>query len=317
MSSILKIERKSGIRYKAVIKRGSRTLKTKTFTKQANAKSWLRRMASDLEVIDALGMKGARLTLSDLTTLYLDQWTGKDNSLSGKVQFWAEQLGSMYLPDITTDHIRVKLNDYAKGYALRWNGSRANTKPILIKTNRIRKPATINRMKACISAIFKFAIQEGYIKTNPVTGVSNKREDNKRVRYLSEGERTSLLDAARASDWDKDHLILISLNADSRIKELRCALTCCYLLAEEDKEFDEDLAEKIFDQELLHRQARKVILLAFQDWIEAHELPFEKELLEACGIELNILDDENKDELRQHDSYSDMRSILERVWKNR
>tara|TARA_B110000908_G_scaffold167592_1_gene220806 strand:- start:2272 stop:3384 length:1113 start_codon:yes stop_codon:yes gene_type:complete len=209
MSSIQKVERKSGMRYKAVIKRGSRVLKTKTFTKQSNAKSWIRRMESDLEVIDALGMKGARLTLSDLTTLYLDQWTGKDTSHLGKVRFWAEQLGNKYLPDITTDHIREVLNDYAKGYALRWDGSRANTSPILITTNRVRKPATVNRMKACISAIFKFAIQDGYIKANPVSGVSNKREDNKRVRYLSEDERTRLLEAARASDWDKMYLLIL------------------------------------------------------------------------------------------------------------
>ena len=58
MSSIQKIQRQSGRRYKAVLKSGSRVLKTKTFTKEALAKQWLKRMQMDAEAMDALGLKG-------------------------------------------------------------------------------------------------------------------------------------------------------------------------------------------------------------------------------------------------------------------
>jgi hypothetical protein len=58
-------------------------------------------------------------------------------------------------------------------------------------------------------------------------------------------------------------------------------------------------------------------LLAFQGWIEAHDLAFEKEILEACGIELSLLDNEDKDELRQQDTYSDIYSVFMKVWNSR
>ena len=44
---------------------------------------------------------------------------------------------------------------------------------------------------------------------------------------------------------------------------------------------------------------------------------FEKELLEACGIELNLLDSENRDKLREHDNYSDICTLFTNVWKHR
>jgi hypothetical protein len=63
MSSIQKIQRQSGRRYKAVLKSGSRVLKTKTFTKEVLAKQWLKRMQMDAEAMDALGLKGARILI--------------------------------------------------------------------------------------------------------------------------------------------------------------------------------------------------------------------------------------------------------------
>ena len=43
MSSVQKIQCQSGMRYKAVLKRGDHVLKTKTFTKQQSARTWLRK----------------------------------------------------------------------------------------------------------------------------------------------------------------------------------------------------------------------------------------------------------------------------------
>ncbi|MEH6552402.1 MAG: hypothetical protein V7744_20700 [Pseudomonadales bacterium] len=110
--------------------------------------------------------------------------------------------------------------------------------------------------------------------------------------------------------WHKAHLIMISLNADSRIKELQCALTCWQIVSDEDNEFDEDSAEKVINLVSRYQQARKVALLAFTDWIEEHNLPFESELLEVCDVEICLLDSEEKDALKQHESYSAIVSML-------
>jgi hypothetical protein len=149
------------------------------------------------------------------------------------------------------------------------------------------------------------------------------RDDDIEVKKLvaSAERRQFTIRANYESDiceaWHRAHLILISINADSHIKQLKCALTCWKLVSDDDNEFDDDLAEKVFNLELFHRQARKVTMAAFMDWIEEHNLPFEKELLEACGIELSLLDDEDRDELRKYASYSDIYSLFTNVWKHR
>ncbi len=71
--------------------------------------------------------------------------------------------------------------------------------------------------------------------------------------------------------WHKAHLIVISLNADNRIKELQCALTCWQIVSDEDNEFDEGSAEQVINLASRYQQARKVALLAFTEWVEEHE----------------------------------------------
>ncbi len=209
MSSIQKIQRQSGMRYKAVLKRGDHVLKTKTFTKQQLARIWLRKMEADQETIKALGLSGARTTLSDLIDVYLGQYSGRDKSLKGKIEYWRQCLGSKYLPDISTESIRQQLKLFGSGKALRPNGSRSHTKIKMVQTNHARKPATVNRMKAALSSLFKLAIQDGLVLSNPVTGISNLPENNMRTRYLSTTELEELLLVAKSSEWDRLHLLIL------------------------------------------------------------------------------------------------------------
>ena len=149
------------------------------------------------------------------------------------------------------------------------------------------------------------------------------RNDENEVKKLVASAKSKQF-TIRANDesdiceaWHRAHLIFIGLNADSRIKQLQCALTCWKLASVEDNEFDEDLAERVFNLELYHRQVRKVTLLAFHDWIEEVELPVESKLLEACGIELSLLDKENKEKLRGHSSYDDIYGLFTDTWRHR
>jgi len=56
MPSIKKIQRQSGMRYKAVLKGTDQVIKTKKFTTQQLAHTWLRAMETDQETIGALGL---------------------------------------------------------------------------------------------------------------------------------------------------------------------------------------------------------------------------------------------------------------------
>ena len=113
--------------------------------------------------------------------------------------------------------------------------------------------------------------------------------------------------------WHKAHLALICLNAESRIKELQGTLLCWMLATDRDKNFDAELAEKTLNLGQCHRQTRKVSLLAFMDWIEDYELPIDKDLLSTSGVELCLLDNEDKNELKKHERYSEIYSSFTNI----
>jgi integrase len=52
--------------------------------------------------------------------------------------------------------------------------------------------STLNRFRAAASAIFKLAMQDNKVLANPARLVSTKKENNERVRYLTEGEESEL-----------------------------------------------------------------------------------------------------------------------------
>lgn len=55
-----------------------------------------------------------------------------------------------------------------------------------------RSPATVNRYRSLLSAIFSLAVRDGLVGTNPVRGVKRLREPAGRVRYLSAREEDAL-----------------------------------------------------------------------------------------------------------------------------
>jgi site-specific recombinase XerD len=54
------------------------------------------------------------------------------------------------------------------------------------------KPATINRFKALLSLVFRLGIENGRIKNNPAKLVRHRRENNARIRFLSDAEEMRL-----------------------------------------------------------------------------------------------------------------------------
>lgn len=55
-------------------------------------------------------------------------------------------------------------------------------------------PATLNRHRSLLSAIFKHAVLLGKLKKNPCTEVPKRKENNQRERYLNESEWARLLE---------------------------------------------------------------------------------------------------------------------------
>lgn len=208
MATIAKVPRVNGIAWKAIIKRRGRNLKSKTFQTKTAAREWARRMESDAELADALDDPGRRITLAELADRYLDQWQGRDHHRVSQVNWWRQRFSSHRLADIRPEDIRLTLREYAEGR------DRVGTRP--------RAPATVNRMKAALSAMFSYAMREGLANRNPVRQVAGLSEQNKRTRYLSTEERKQLLTACRQSRWERLYLlVLMAMMTGARKGELK------------------------------------------------------------------------------------------------
>lgn len=87
MATIAKIKRANGYVYKAIIRKGGRILKTKTFARKTDAKIWAQGIEADRQRMEALQTEGARMTLNDVAEPYLAAWAGKDPYIAGRVCF--------------------------------------------------------------------------------------------------------------------------------------------------------------------------------------------------------------------------------------
>ncbi|WP_026600639.1 tyrosine-type recombinase/integrase [Methylomonas sp. 11b] len=217
MATIRKIERQSGVVYKAIITQRGIAIKSKTFTRKGDAQAWVKRIESDHEMMEALGSRGAGLRFADLVDEYMRQWQGKDAvNQARRAQYWQACLGDYKLVDISADMIRQRLKAFEAGKVLRGDGA-GKTKAI----NRDRSPSTVNRYRTVLSAIFRYAIFEGYVVANPVARVAARKVNNQINRFLDEGERVRLLAACQKSDWDKLHLlVLMALTSGMRKAEV-------------------------------------------------------------------------------------------------
>ncbi len=218
MATIRKIQRKNGIVFKAIIKdRQGKAITSKTFTRKTDATAWTKRIEADREVVEALGTKGARMTVKQLIDEYMQNWRGKDPYQINRAIYWSKELGNYRIMDVTADIIRQKLRAFEQGSCIRGNGGKGKATTFA----RTRKPSTVNRHRTTLSGIFKYAWQQGYIAYNPVAKTQHLKEEQQFIRYLSDTERTALLNACQASEWPKLYaLVLLAMTTGMRRGEL-------------------------------------------------------------------------------------------------
>jgi len=201
VATIIKLKRKTGFVYKAIIKdKQGRLLKTKTMQFKTELLQWIKDNEDNFRKV---GTRWRNITLSQLIIEYLAEWDGKDHSHQARISWWSDRLGNRKLATISAEDVAGYLNTY-----------RANV------TN-----STHNRMKSCLSALFRFAKKQGYTGANPVTDVPSYKEAKNRIRYLSDTERLKLLEACRdidaVSEWKKlTLLVTMALMTGARRGEL-------------------------------------------------------------------------------------------------
>jgi integrase len=185
---------------------------TATFSRKTDATRWAQeeevkmRSGRYLSVAEA-----SRHTLSDAIRRYCDQvLIHNEKTLENyrhHLGFWRERIGNKLLSEVTTPLI-AQLRDELKS-------------EVTVR-GKLRSSGTVNRYLAALSAVLSTASNEWqWIELNPVRKVKKFTEPKGRVRFLSDDERESLLDACRNSDSRGLYLaVIIALSTGARRMEV-------------------------------------------------------------------------------------------------
>lgn len=89
---------------------------------------------------------------------------------------------------------------------------------------QVRNDATINRELAQLSSIFSYAVDFGFIESNPCRRVKRFRVSNQRTRVLTDDEESGLLSALTGNMERYKPAVLLALNAGLRRNEIATLL---------------------------------------------------------------------------------------------
>lgn len=123
MATIIKVSRKSGDAYKAVIRlRGVKPF-SKTFSLKKLARAWAERMERDINASRAYGNQQVRqMTLAELIRLYIHKYPEHYKSGVSNLNWWMREYGERTLVDIDRTVIREALNRLKDSDAMHGNG---------------------------------------------------------------------------------------------------------------------------------------------------------------------------------------------------
>lgn len=208
-------ERKSHngeISYRVMVRLKGFPIQTATFARKTDAKKWASQVESAIrEGRHFRTTEAKRHTLNDLVQRYLKQILPTKPKSEYKqrqqLRWWADQIGSYCLADITPALIGEQRDKLHNEITVR---------------GKKRSTATVNRYLAAISHAFTIAVKEwGWLENNPMTKVRKLKEPRGRVRFLSDDERTKLLQACKESENQYLYLaVVLCLSTGGRKMEI-------------------------------------------------------------------------------------------------
>ncbi len=201
---------------------------TRTFSKKSLAKQFAQQVETDTELSRKLGKSVTPSpTFNELVDMYMAQYTGRDPSTVGRLDFWSKRFGTSFVTSLTEEDIddgvihleKTPFNIESKQQL------KDKFKP------RYRTGSTINRYKSTLSGVFIYFIKHPDYKKlvrdtkfkNPVRGdtVSSFSENPSKDRFLTQDEQTKLLAACKSSNWGRLYaLVLLALTTGARKGEL-------------------------------------------------------------------------------------------------
>ena len=174
--------------------------------------------------LPSIPMRQGALSCSDLIDLYMAHYAGRDPTRLQRLTWWRGQVGQVALQDLTDDHVHAALEALGSQASRFFAGTDADGRPVYRAKRKPLAPATVNRYAASLAAVLTWAVKrriapKGYV--HPCRSIERRPEHNEKLRFLSDEERTRLLDACRASTWPRLYvLVLMALTTGARKGEL-------------------------------------------------------------------------------------------------
>jgi hypothetical protein len=141
------------------------------------------------------------LTVRQLEDAYAITYRGRDRSRLARVEWWAQKLGDARVIDLDPDQIADLFDEFERGPVMRFKGRDKDGRKVF-EPHGQRKPATINRQKATLSALITFAKDRRLLPrgwSSPLRDVKGRRENSAKSRYLTVDEQAKLLAVAHLS----------------------------------------------------------------------------------------------------------------------
>lgn len=161
-----------------------------TFERLTDARKWAQQTESAIrEGRHFKTTEAKRHTLAELIDRYCrDVLPSKPKIARDQTQqlaWWKEEIGSYALADVSPSLLAECRDKLGREITVR---------------NKPRSPASVVRYMAALSAAFTTAVKEwGWLEDSPLRKVTKPREPRGRVRFLSDDERSRLLQACKES----------------------------------------------------------------------------------------------------------------------
>lgn len=177
-------------RYRVLIRLKGYPAASATFEKLTDAKKWAQKTEAAMHEGRYFKISEAKKhTVAELIDRYIENVipTKPKNAsaCTAQLRWWKQQIGYYLLSDISPALIVEQRDKLLKEFTAR-------------KT--LRSPSTVVRYLAALSHAFTIAVKEwGWLQESPMRKVTKPTEPRGRARFLSEGERASLLKACQMS----------------------------------------------------------------------------------------------------------------------
>lgn len=172
----------------------------------------------------ATGQPDSPLTASALVDRYMAAYAGRDASRAYRLRWWQARLGNVPLAELNDDLVFKALEELAERPSRIYAGRDIDGKPIFRARGPKMAPATCNRYMHSLAAVCTWAIRKRLVPRtweHPCKRLERRRENNERVRFLTEAERDRLLSACKVSIWKGLYpLVLMAITTGARRGEL-------------------------------------------------------------------------------------------------